>query len=112
MRLIDANALHAKILEENGYKYAAKENVAQILLRIETAPTIEAEPVRHGRWIDKGEYAVCTECGGRSGTQYDGIQPIALAAQFCPHCGAKMYADGGTISKEQFAEIIGGADNG
>ena len=21
-------------------------------------------PVRHGWWIDKGEYAVCTECGG------------------------------------------------
>ena len=52
--------------------------------------TIEAEPVRHGRWIDKGEYAVCTECGGRSGTQYDGVEPVPLRAQFCPNCGAKM----------------------
>jgi len=56
-------------------------------------PTIEAEPVRHGRWIDKGEYAVCTECGGRSGTQYDGVEPIALMARFCQNCGARM--DGG-----------------
>ena len=50
-------------------------------------------PVRHGRWIDKGEYAVCTECGGRSGTQYDGVELIPLMTQFCPNCGCRM--DGG-----------------
>ena len=54
---------------------------------------IEIDRVRHGRWIDKGEYAVCTECGGRSGTQYDGVEPIPLMTQFCQNCGAKM--DGG-----------------
>lgn len=48
---------------------------------------------RHGRWIDKGEYAVCMECGGRSSTQYNGVEPIPLMTQFCPHCGAKMDAD-------------------
>ena len=47
-------------------------------------------PVRHGKWIDKGEYAVCMECGGRSGTQYDGVELIPLMTQFCPNCGAKM----------------------
>lgn len=47
-------------------------------------------PVRHGTWIDKGEYAVCTECDGRSGTQYDGVEPIPLMTQFCPNCGADM----------------------
>ena len=46
--------------------------------------------VVHRRWIDKGEYAVCTECDGRSGTQYDGVEPIPLMTQFCPNCGAKM----------------------
>ena len=53
----------------------------------------DVTPVRHGRWIDKGEYAVCTECGGRSGTQYDGVELIPLMTQFCPFCGAIM--DGG-----------------
>ena len=57
------------------------------------APAADVAPVRHGRWIDKGEYAVCMECGGRSGTQYDGVEPIPLMTQFCPNCGAKM--DGG-----------------
>ena len=56
-------------------------------------PAADVAPVCHGQWIDKGEYAVCTECGGRSGTQYDGVKPIPLMTQFCPNCGAKM--DGG-----------------
>ena len=50
----------------------------------------QQRPVRHGQWIDKGEYAVCTECGGRSGTQYDGVELIPLMTQFCPNCGAIM----------------------
>ena len=56
----------------------------------EYTPSADVAPVRHGRWIDKGEYAVCAECGGRSGTQYDGVEPIPLMTQFCPNCGAKM----------------------
>ena len=52
--------------------------------------TADVAPVVHGRWIDEGEYAVCTECGGRSGTQYDGVEPIPLMTQVCPNCGAKM----------------------
>ena len=60
---------------------------------IEAAPIVDAVEVVHGRWIDKGEYAVCTECGGRSGTQYDGVEPIPLMTQFCPNCGCRM--DGG-----------------
>lgn len=53
-------------------------------------PAADVAQVVHGRWIDKGEYAVCMECGGRSGTQYDGVEPIPLMTQFCPNCGAKM----------------------
>lgn len=60
---------------------------------IDSEPAAAVAPVRHGRWIDKGEYAFCSECGGRSGTQYDGVEPIHLMTQFCPNCGAKM--DGG-----------------
>ena len=57
---------------------------------LNSIPAADVAPVVHGRWIDKGEYAVCTECGGRSGTQYDGVEPIPLMTQFCPNCGAKM----------------------
>lgn len=96
IRLIEVNTLKDKI---SNTKLRAKspemmaglvEMKAAALREIENAQTVEAEPVRHGRWIDKGEYAVCTECGGRSGTQYDGVEPIPLMTQFCPNCGAKM----------------------
>lgn len=44
-----------------------------------------------GEWICKGDdYAVCSECGGSSGTQFDGVEPIPRTTAFCPHCGARM----------------------
>ena len=66
---------------------------------VAATPAADVAPVVHGRWIYKGEYAVCTECGGRSGTQYDGVEPIPLMTQFCPNCGAKMDGEPCTPSK-------------
>ena len=77
---------------KNGNKHFIN-GIESVLEYAENLPAADVAPVRHGRWIDKGEYAVCTECGGRSGTQYDGVEPIPLMTQFCPNCGAKM--DGG-----------------
>ena len=71
-----------RVIMEDDFKKAIKNMPENII--------VDVAPVRHGRWIDKGEYAVCTECGGRSGTQYDGVEPVPLRAQFCPNCGAKM----------------------
>lgn len=57
---------------------------------IEKAPTIEAEPVRFGRWIDKKSainyivHSKCSACGSWQGADW---------MNFCPECGAKM--DGG-----------------
>lgn len=70
--------------EQVGY---SREDASDFIRYIDAA---DVAPVRHGHWIDKGEYGVCTECGGRSGTQYDGVEPIPLMTQFCPNCGAKM----------------------
>lgn len=47
---------------------------------IEHCPTVDAEPVRHGRWV---EGIACSEC-----RQVDLSKP-----NYCPNCGAKM--DGG-----------------
>ena len=80
-------------------------------------PTIEAEPVRHGRWIttEYNSYAdgapvwdkwECSECGHEHRGEEDTL------TAFCPDCGAKMYADVENISKERFEEIMGGTDNG
>lgn len=78
--------------------------------RIENAPAVDAEPVRHGKWvwnndaIDWGIGAwVCSECGGRNenihaakpGTVKAYTNPYIYAGtKFCPNCGARMIQGG------------------
>lgn len=90
MRLIDADALLRTIESIERGNAELIEFYLETKVLLGNAPTIDAEPVRHGRWVNKGDYAVCTECGGRSGTQYDGVEPIPLMTKYCSNCGAKM----------------------
>lgn len=46
--------------------------------------------VVQGEWICKGDYAICSKCGGSSGTQFDGVERIPRITTYCPHCGVKM----------------------
>ena len=70
-------------------------------------PTIEAEPVRHGRWgphpLDK-DWDTCSSCGfgtkrrEHSDTVGDKFF-IEFSYSYCPRCGARMdmeVCDGGT----------------
>jgi hypothetical protein len=50
-------------------------------------PTIEAEPVRHGRWIVGGQEIYCSECNGESLYNAFGASKFS---DFCPRCGARM----------------------
>ena len=77
MRLIDADALKKH--------YAWWEDDRQKLFDsiVDSQPTVDAEPVRHGKWI---EYPAadgmnqCSECGVlRFGE-----------SNYCPNCGARM----------------------
>lgn len=84
-RPIDADAL-MDIVEQQGYV-----TVDDII----NAETIEAEPVKHGRWTCDDDDGFnnfdwhCTECGRSIG--YRCGNPVFSA--YCPNCGAKM--DGG-----------------
>lgn len=55
-----------------------------------TFPKEKGTSVKHGYWIDKGDYAICSECGTNSGTQYNGLEPTPYYSKFCHNCGAKM----------------------
>lgn len=82
MRLIDADALKSKI----------NLNFSGVIMQIDEAPTIEAEPVRHGRWVHAKTYyesdeCNCSLCGQLLTTR------IGERMNYCPNCGAKM--DGG-----------------
>ena len=89
MRLIDADALVQMpwVLPNRMTRETALECFRNI---VSEAPTIDAEPVRHGRWIeirDKFNYLIgmkCSECGRRVRN---------CGENYCPKCGAKM--DGG-----------------
>lgn len=56
---------------------------------IANRPIVDAEPVRHGHWINRGyvcgeydwECSVCGECEWRGST---------IGLYYCPNCGAKM----------------------
>lgn len=43
-----------------------------------------------GEWIDKGDYAECSNCGADSGIQFDGVESVPRKTNFCPNCGAYM----------------------
>lgn len=80
MRLIDADELKFDSLIDSICQGQAEEVVAE-------APTIEAEPVRRGRWLaikEKAPWLVCSECGTYL---YDEQKSVA---KYCYNCGAKM----------------------
>lgn len=58
----------------------------------------DAEPVKHGHWIDtpldryKKFESKCSECGWHGISNYDSYVDI-YEFEYCPYCGAKM--DGG-----------------
>lgn len=102
MRLIDATPLIDECEEiisiEWNHKVSpsswacAEEEFKQRLL---DAPTIEAEPVRHGRWAN----GVCLACGFDLRCLTDGENDLEQwvwdeAFPYCPDCGAKMDGNG------------------
>lgn len=84
MRLIDADALCAKCKEAKCNYIGCKDpgNCAAAEM-----PTIDAEPVRHGRWIRLGpNWYECSACKERTSI-------FSGAKNYCPNCGAKMEGD-------------------
>ena len=97
-RLIDANALpYSKMVMSYDEEWCLKVS------EIENAPTIDAVPVVHARWIVNVEFnngerviATCSNCKVRGEVRTDrsewGIWHID--SPYCPNCGAKMDGDG------------------
>ena len=94
MRLIDADALVEKAYwhgehPDVGNPFAEGVDAVD-MSDIDNAPTIEAEPVRHGYWMCVDYYDigdVCSECDWDSGM----VNPTL---RYCPNCGAKMDLEG------------------
>lgn len=112
MRLIDADALEVKAYEI--YVHASPEfktRMNTLKALIDQAPTIDAVPVVHARWVlEESPYAeheeavdgeshpryVCSNCKGEAGftCDPDGFAGEQELNDWCSNCGAKM--DGGS----------------
>lgn len=114
-RLIDVNEILKS--EHQHYDYMADEYY--VLVRdIENAPTVDderivkdycrethqtlvsdkywlydpREDVRHGHWVDMGDFESCSVCNGTHLKEYQTYYGKCLwvKSDYCPHCGAKM----------------------
>ena len=91
-RLIDANFV--VYCAESEF---SEEDTAKVRWLISHIPTIDAEPVRHGRWIhttrEDSDWGgtfhryTCSACRWSMGDNPTGW------GLFCPNCGAKMDAE-------------------
>lgn len=106
MRLIDANELKRLIKSGDDLIFdAATER--ELIYMIDYQPTIEAEPVRHGHWIEcdyqhlaHGEVETDPRAGWCCSICHVGFSKKKMTyKQYCPHCGAKM--DGGSEDDER-----------
>ncbi len=93
MRLIDADALVAKmkaldIWHETEYQEGYFDGFSDGIAEVEEAPTIEAEPVKHGRWEDGplNGYLHCSAC---KDVYIDDTWLDDGKWSYCPNCGAK-----------------------
>lgn len=94
MRLIDAEKLAEVLnrylaaphvqLRNSDISVGLRMGIKTCLTFLNNANTIEAEPVRHGRWERTADGAVlCTACKRK-------MNPSQYGYAFCSLCGAKM----------------------
>ena len=100
MRIIDADESLKRINNifprriESDYQKGIAVGMAMAKVAINEQPTVDVEPVRHGRWIIKpdpygffDEIPVCSECGCTT--------KMRETYHYCPNCGAKMEVEDG-----------------
>lgn len=93
MRLIDADKIeYTSIAHVASYPVAPSPCDTVMRAEINAMPTIDAVPVRHGKWVFEWEtkdtrMLRCSECRMvfNVGKGRDG--------KYCPNCGAKMDAE-------------------
>ena len=65
-----------------------KSFISTVEMVVSDTPTVDAEPVRHGRWkLETKRIASCSSCGMLRDVE------TQTAWCYCPNCGAKMRGD-------------------
>lgn len=91
-RLIDADAITKNTIVDFVGENGGFISHGDVLWLISKQPTIEADPVKHGKWIDRmcRDWR-CSECGGEicKFRHVDGYTRDDKP-KYCPDCGARM----------------------
>lgn len=102
--LISVDVLKSRVLQ--GQFKIGQDGTWYVLGLIDSMPTIEAEPIRHGHWIEEGlvdgnqnRYCRCSECGKCD------TQAISQKVPYCWWCGARM-DESGEDPSHPFAESV------
>lgn len=94
MRLIDADALKdwSEIVPLTG---DGGIDINDFDEKLKSMPTVDAVPVRHGKWIDitESHIGTCSLCGDRWGS--------VDMMNYCPNCGARMEEERGSDHAEE-----------
>ncbi len=77
-RYIDADALIDAMTK---FSNATGEDMTHAIFYAHIAPTIDAVPVRRGKWKVTSCYIKCSECGECF---------MLIPQNYCPNCGARM----------------------
>ena len=85
-RLIDADAITKNTIVDFVGENGGFISHGDVLWLISKQPTIEAEPVKHGKWLWEKDHWECSEC--RGGRYHD--LSLGLDASYCSRCGARM----------------------
>jgi len=83
MRLIDADELTEMVWRE---RLDTRERIANLIVR---QPTIEAKPVKRGKW----DGYICSECNVCADYFISGDFYFDEKPDYCPNCGADMRGD-------------------
>jgi len=86
----------AHLVGESEWIRGYKDGLTTAFDLLAKAPTIEAEPVKHGRWIaTANDETVCSNCGIRIPEMYSNADSVLQSeCCFCHSCGAKMDLEG------------------
>lgn len=88
----------------DGYNREKFDEWQEIIDGIESVPAADVAEMKHGKWrwkstIESGEdcyICFCSCCGKECGNYYDDEDDMIyyIRQNYCPHCGAKMGAEG------------------
>ena len=90
-RLIDAENAYKVLSEHYHHKTPVQhEALKEALSRV---PTVDAEPVRHGHWINHYDDLFPEDSTIECSLCHEHYYELVTYENYCPNCGAKMQGD-------------------